>query len=408
MSNVLKIRDNYEKLISVFVNRDTSMLKSYVKGNVLCFFNNLKYNLEGSQHSLFGLRDFFDDLGEINGKIKFGDFYCLLEKNKEIAHQYGTALWDCGKKFRSSLNTICKWEKNNDEWFLSELRIDFVDTIGEEIHKVENDKYMFRDTRIIVPQVDSIWIDTNWEDSFENSVHRFLFSINNRALETLSEMIDSKFSKPNLVQGLYKQELKNYVFSIDSLKENKAVLKNVVTDEVVCLEFTKYDKQYKCSNFDLLIRPNFVGDKKIEIKENENALIDFINKFTFYQKNHLFESLGNLIDDRYGYNATRYNRKVGYRNLLKLLINKQISGERESFPIVIDSQEKKENHIYATIYTLFDFDNTTANWNVNRDANTAYGKYEIELVNNDGWKLLYVYGEEGIFEIKRGEILCQE
>ncbi len=408
MDNTLKIKDNYEKLMNVFVSRDTSMLKGYVKKNVLCFFNNLKYNFEGSQHSLFGLRDYFEDLGEVDGKIIFGDFYCLFEKNNEIAHQYGTVLWDCGVNFKSSLNTICKWERSNDEWLLSELRIDFVDTIGEEIHKVENDKYLFRDTRIILPQTDSIWIDTNWKESFENSVHRFLFSINNRALETLSEMIDSSFSKLNIVQGLYNQELKNYVFSIESLKKNKAVLKNVATEEVICLEFIKCDKKYKCSNFDLLIQANFVSNKRIEVQENEDLLIDFINKFLFYQNNHLFESLGKLIDDRYGYNATRYNRKIGYRNLLKLLINKQISSERKSFPIVIDSHEKKENHIYATIYTLFDYDNTTTTWNVNRDENTAYGKYEIELVNNNGWKLLYVYGEEGIFEIKRGEILCQE
>lgn len=363
-----QLRRNFDTLCKAMLEKDLTGIRKLVDDEVLCFLSTSIMN-DGAQHSVFGLRDLAIDIPEnISPRITvLFDYDFPLDDQKDI--QYITAKYHIREDLCVLFQIINIWKEK-----LVETRFDLID-VNDEVKDLFASYWNFRERfdRIISSEMDVIY--PNGTDAYTVAI-KALIALNHLDFEAFASLSNKErvaYSK-SLFENHWHSTAFLPVYSLSEFEEDDDEAKAVLYDQndnTVIMNLKRIDGEWKIINGDDLIAGNHA--EVIDKGDAHDITDEFINSFIYCHNNRLYRELSNMISDRFAENAIRYGRHTGKRNLLKALKSRSPEKIR-----AVRKIEQKEDRIFFEVYL--------------KDS-----RLEIEIEEDDGWKLLYVYEQKGCF-----------
>ncbi len=130
-----EIKSRFSEFASVFRSKKTSVLKNIVEKEARVYLSTAKDYADGSQHTLYGVENFFRDMPETDFfHTRICNFVCRICNDE--AHQTAHVVCQCGK-YGDPVQYFCfnavfsnHWQKQQDAWMISEIRMDVVPEEG--------------------------------------------------------------------------------------------------------------------------------------------------------------------------------------------------------------------------------------------------------------------------------------
>lgn len=133
-----QIRDKFAKYIEIWKTKKVEELEALVIPDAKCYMSIVKAYPCGSQHSIYGVRDFILDMAQTDEfHTRICNYAARFDEN--TAAQIATVVCrvakyvgeDSLKSFEFSMMFANKWVKEGDDWKMSEIRMDMVDAGGD-------------------------------------------------------------------------------------------------------------------------------------------------------------------------------------------------------------------------------------------------------------------------------------
>lgn len=171
--NYDQIRDNFTAFIQTWKNKDTDALHDILRKDTKCYLSTVKAYTCGSQHSLYGVRDFVMDMPDADVfHTRICNYACRYDEKE--AQQIATVVCRVAKyvtdqdlqTFEFSALFANTWLKDQEGWKISVLRMDIVDADGDYEDFMK--RWYFEDTHakwfegvhlpVINGELDSPWV----------------------------------------------------------------------------------------------------------------------------------------------------------------------------------------------------------------------------------------------------------
>lgn len=132
-----EIKERFYGFLQTWKSRNVAELDQYVLADVRCFMEQVEAYASGAQHSLYGVKDFVNDMVDTDVfHIRVANFACRI--SGDLAQQSGTAICrvakfvdeDGIKASEFSAMFANEWVKTAEGWKMSEIRMDIVDKSG--------------------------------------------------------------------------------------------------------------------------------------------------------------------------------------------------------------------------------------------------------------------------------------
>jgi hypothetical protein len=146
------IKEDFSKFVSVFRDKDTSVLKEFIDPEIRVYLSTAKDYTDGSQHSLFGVENFFKDIVETDFfHTRICNFVCRVRDDE--AQQSAHVVCQVGR-YNDEVKYFCfnamfsnHWQKQNGTWKMNEMRMDLLKEKGnfEEFE----DQWHFEDKKAV-------------------------------------------------------------------------------------------------------------------------------------------------------------------------------------------------------------------------------------------------------------------
>lgn len=132
-----EIKQKFQILLELWKKGTVEGLEELVKEDAKCHFSTVKEYVDGSQHSIYGMRNFILDTPKTDAfHIEMCNYACRLSGDK--AQQSVVAVCRAAKYVEEKLESaefscqfVNRWEKEKEFWKITELRMDIVDYKGD-------------------------------------------------------------------------------------------------------------------------------------------------------------------------------------------------------------------------------------------------------------------------------------
>lgn len=132
-----EIRQNFDRFLEMWKNGAPDGLEKIVAADAKCNLSTVKDYTDGSQHSVYGVRNFILDTPKTDVfHIEVCNYVCRIADGK--AQQSAVAVCRASRiegeevrSFEMSAFFVNSWEKKEDGWKITVMRMDIVDSRGD-------------------------------------------------------------------------------------------------------------------------------------------------------------------------------------------------------------------------------------------------------------------------------------
>ena len=200
-----EIKNDFSRFVTVFRNKEVSILKEFIDPEAKVYLSTAKDYADGSQHTLFGVENFFKDMVKTDFfHTRICNFVCRIHENE--AQQAAHVVCQAGR-YAEEVKYFCfdamfsnHWTKKDDVWKMDEIRMDLLKEEGN--FQEFEDQWHFEDKKAvwyegvhfpcISGELDSPWfrikdaedVLTDEEKCYE-AMARYAFGIDHLAFDEL-------------------------------------------------------------------------------------------------------------------------------------------------------------------------------------------------------------------------------
>lgn len=270
------IKKNFEDFISTWQTKDINPLDKLIKKEVVAYLSIVKSEQDGSQHSIFGIRDFVLDIPVTDHfDYTIGNYVCKMNEAKaqSAAEVQVVASNNDGKYFKFIATITVSWTKEDNNWLAEEIRMDvqpysspLMDEFAQVWHFEDNLAVLSGTVHLpcIFPEFDSPYnkitdaIDVlTEEEKVADCFYKFNYGVDWLVFRYVKETLADDFKNDDKAHFInntkftrqpYRYHSSAYRYKSIDVKKDKAVgvFESVVPDLVTkTVEFVKNDDKWQ-------------------------------------------------------------------------------------------------------------------------------------------------------------------